>query len=140
VSISVNPYSIWSNGAAFGSDANGDGVENGMAWLLGAAGISNNALNKLPVASPNGSHLRLTFRCLKSTKRGGVVLKVQSSNDMGISDPWTNHDAAVPDTAATVNGVVFDTTDDGDYIQVIADIPVGGTKRFARLKAESANP
>jgi hypothetical protein len=110
-------------------------VDDGMAWLLGAADPSENAAGKLPAATRNGSHLRLTFRCLKSTKRGGAQLKVQSSADLGAADPWTSHEAAVPDADGTVNGVVFDTTDDGDYIQVIADIPApGSAKLFARLK------
>jgi hypothetical protein len=68
-----------------------------------------------------------------------VVLKVQTSSDLGITDPWANHEAAVPDADATVNGVVFDTTDDGDYIQIIADIPApGSAKLFARLSAVNA--
>jgi hypothetical protein len=130
------PYAAWAgSGVAFDDDANNDGVDNGMAWLLGAATPSENALNKLPAATRNGTSLRLAFRCLKSTKRGGTVLKVQSSNDLGVSDPWTNHEAAVPDADATVNGVVFDITADGDYISVIADIPAGGAKLFARLSA-----
>ena len=33
-------YAAWSNGAAFDADANGDGVKNGLAFLLGAAGPS----------------------------------------------------------------------------------------------------
>jgi len=109
-----------------------------MAWLLDAATPAENALNKLPAATRNGAYLRLTFRCLKSTKRGGVVLKVQSSSDMAMTDPWANHEAEVPDADATVNGVVFDTTDDGDSIHVIADIPTGGAKLFARLSAANA--
>jgi hypothetical protein len=44
----------------------------------------------------------------------------------------------VPDADATVNGVVFDTTDDGDSIHVIADIPTGGAKLFARLSAANS--
>ena len=44
----------------------------------------------------------------------------------------------MPDADATVNGVVFDTTDDGDYIHVIADIPAAGAKLFARLSAVNA--
>ena len=31
---------------------------------------------------------------------------------------------------------VFDTTDDGNYVNVIADIPISGSRTFARLKAE----
>jgi hypothetical protein len=134
------PYGTWSGGAAFDADANNDGVDNGMAWLLGAVDPSDNAAGKLPKATRNGTHLRLTFRCLKSTMRGGVVLKVQSSSDMGPAAPWTNHEAAVPDVDSTVNGVVFDTTDDGDSIQVIADIPASGPRRFARLSAVVAAP
>ena len=134
------PYGTWSGGAVFDADANNDGVDNGMAWLLGAATPSVNAAGKLPKATRNGNNLRLTFRCLKSTMRGGVVLKVQSSSDMGPAAPWANHEAAVPDVDSTVNGVVFDTTDDGDSIQVIADIPASGPRRFARLSAVVAAP
>jgi autotransporter-associated beta strand protein len=132
------PYAAWSGGAAFGSDANGDGVENGMAWLLGAANASENAAAKLPRASINATNLRITFRCLKSTMRGGTVLKVQFSTDMGLADPWASHEAAVPDVDGTVNGVIFDTTDDGDFINVIADIPSAEPAKFTRLSATSA--
>ncbi|OYV03251.1 MAG: hypothetical protein CFE26_21410, partial [Verrucomicrobiales bacterium VVV1] len=135
--ISVNtgsPYLAWAaGGVAFDSDTNGDGVDNGMAWLLGAANPSESALNQLPAVTRNGANLRLTFRCLKSTKRGGANLKLQSSSDMGQTDPWTNHEADVPDEDSTVNGVIFDTTDDGDYINVIADIPAPRAKLFGRV-------
>ncbi len=133
------PYEAWATGGVvFNQDTNNDGVDNGMAWLLGAATPTENALSKLPAATRNGANLRLTFRCLKSTKRGGVLLKVQSSSDMGVSNPWTGIEAAVPDTDSTVNGVVFNITDDGDHINVIADIPAAGGKLFGRLSAVNA--
>lgn len=110
-------------------------MDNGLAWLLGAADNQENARDKLPVASLNGNQLRLVFRCLKSNKRGSTVLKVQSSSDLGASDPWTSHEASVPDGDSTDNGVVFDTTDDGDFINVIAEIPSDGAKLFAHLQA-----
>ncbi len=43
--------------------------------------------------------------------------------------------SAVPDADGIVNGVVLDTTDDGDFINVIADIPVAGARLFGRLQA-----
>lgn len=87
---------------------------------------------------PCDGNLRLAFRCLKATKRGGVQLKVQSSDDFGVADPWTNHEAAVPDGDGTVNGVVIDTMDDGDSINVIADIPATGARLFGGLSGVSA--
>jgi len=133
----ADPFAIWSGGADFNADANGDGVDNGMAWLLGAVDKDANALGLLPQVSVNSGDLILTFTCLKVAGRGDAVLKVQYSKDLGIGDPW--HDAAVPDDDGTVNSVIFDTTADGDYIDVIATIPVSlaapGTKLFGRLIA-----
>jgi len=43
-----SPYEIWSGGAAFDADANGDGVANGVAWVLGAANPNANAIDLLP--------------------------------------------------------------------------------------------
>jgi autotransporter-associated beta strand protein len=129
-------YAAWAEGrGAFDADDNGDGVANGTAWLLGAADPSENALNKLPAVTHTGTHLRLTFSCLKSTLRGGAQLKVQCSTDCGITDPWSNTEAVVPDADKTENGVIFYTTDDGDYIKVLADIPLGGAHLFVRLSA-----
>lgn len=138
VVIPERSYAAWAGGDSFNTDSNDDGVANGMAWLLGARDPNENALMKLPVASRNGANLRLTFRCLKSTKRGGTVLKVQTSSDLGVSNPWTNLEAVVPDVDSTVNGVIFDITGDGDFINVIADIPAAGGKIFCRLNAVSA--
>ncbi len=135
------PYEAWATGGfAFNHDTNNDGVDNGMAWLLGATNPSENAAEKLPKATRNGSHLHLTFRCLKSTKRAGVILKVQSSSDMGLATPWPNHEAAVPDSDSTVNNMNFDTTENGDYLDVIVNIPVVGPKIFVRLCAVATAP
>lgn len=136
---SSNPYDDWSGGtAAFEDDANGDGVSNGLAWLLGAADVNEEALARLPDASVNASgDLVLSFRTLKTANRGGALIKVQHSADLGLSDPWANNEAEVPDTDSTVNGIVFNTTDAGDYIDVTATIPAsaaGGDNRlFGRI-------
>jgi hypothetical protein len=128
-----NPYDTWASGATFDDDANDDGVANGMAWLLGASDTTADARVLLPAASQNSGKLRLTFRCLKTANRGAVQLKVQFSNDLGQADSWVNHEAVVPDADGTVSGVIFDTTSDGDYIDVVAEIPASSGKVFARL-------
>jgi hypothetical protein len=135
--LPTNSFHTWSgSSAAFDADTNQDGITNGMAWILGASNPTVNALEKLPIATANGNYLRLTFRCLKSTQRGTTALTIQSSSDMGVTDPWNNHSAAVPDASSTINGVIFQITDDGDFIQVTADIPSNGSRIFARLKME----
>ncbi len=127
------PFTAWSDGSSFDTDSNGDGVKDGLAWVLGATNPSGSMQGKLPAATRSNDKLRVTFRCLKSTKRGTAQLHIQTSSDLGVSDPWTNHATPVPDTDQTLNGIVFDTTDDGDYIQVTADIPAAGNKLFSRL-------
>ncbi len=111
-----------------------------MAWILGTTHPSENALPLLPKVTPNGSTVHVTFRCLKSHKRGGIPLKVQTSTDLGINDFWTANQTLVPDESATVNGIVFVTTDEGDSIQVTANIPTAGAKLFVRLSAEPNVP
>jgi autotransporter-associated beta strand protein len=135
-------YGAWSGGAAFDADSNGDGVSNGLAWLLGAANKDVSALGKLPVVTQSGGNLVLTFDCLNATNRGAAVLKVQYSRDLGSTDLWATHDSAVvPGTApttVTVGGVDYVTTANGDLIHVVATIPASaaapGTKLFGRLK------
>ena len=135
----VADYAAWSGGAAFGNDSNSDAVPNGLAWLLGAANPAANATALLPKPANEASKLVLTFRCLKTALRGPSVLKVQFTNDLGLADPWTSHEALVPDTDGTVGSVYFDTTPDSDpaFIQVRAEIPAGaaspGGKLFGRL-------
>jgi len=136
-----NPYDTWSGGAAaFDQDTNQDGVPNGLAWLLGATGANENAVQRLPSVTETSGDLVLSFRCLKTANRGGVLAKVQYSNDMGVTDAWSGNEAVVPDGDSTVNGIVFVTTDDGDFINVAATIPASaagsGNKLFARLVGE----
>lgn len=142
-STSTDPFDTWSGGSIlFGDDANKDGVPNGIAWLLGANDANENALPLLPNTSvtPSGD-LVLSFRCLKTANRGTAVAKVQFSNDMGVADAWADNEAEVPDTNSTVNGIVFETTDAGDYVDVTATIPASaagaGNKLFARFFGEA---
>ena len=36
--------------------------------------------------------------------------------------------------------VIFDTIDQGNHVDVIADIPISGPKLFVRLRAEATAP
>ena len=134
-----DPYTTWAvGGVAFDADTNGDGVDNGLAWLLGAANPSANALDKLPTASQSSGNLVLSFSCLNSASRGGASLNVQHSGDLGIGDAWTS--AAVPETTGgPFNGVSFTVTPNGNLNNVTATIPLSEAasgKLFGRLQAK----
>jgi hypothetical protein len=137
---SGSPFEIWATGdEPFEGDANGDGVIDGMAFLLGAANPSENAIGRLPTASEGGG-LVLNFSCRDAAGRGPAPLKLQWSSDLGASDPWTSNEAAIPaPPGGTVNGVVFVVTEnalDSDIDDVQATIPSGegpDGKLFGRL-------
>ena len=136
--IPQTPYDAWSGGAAFDADANGDGVSNGLAFLLGAANPSANATGLLPVVTESGGNLVLTFSYLNAAKRGSAVLSVQHSSGLGVADPWTG--AAVPEVSGGPdNGVSFTITPGDPLNTVEATIQASGTangKLFGRLKTE----
>jgi hypothetical protein len=105
-------YGTWSGGEPFDGDKNGDTVDNGIAFLLGAVGgPDTNALDLLPTATQSGGGLVLNFSCLNAANRGDSQLSVEHSSDLGISDDWVG--ALVPDVAGEsgpVNGVLFNVT------------------------------
>ncbi len=142
ISTIQSQYTAWSGGAAFDTDTNGDGLKNGLAWLLGAANKNANACSLLPTATVSSGKLLLTFDCLSTSNRGVAVLNLQYSNDLGISDAWSSHTVAVPGTVgtSTVSGVNFTATANGALIHIVAEVPASaaapGTKLFGRLDAQ----
>jgi hypothetical protein len=137
----ADPYDTWAGpGNAFDDDKNGDGVGNGLAFLLGAASPNANALGLLPAVGKNPGGLVLTFRCLDAASRGPAALKVQWSNDLGLADLWSANEAAVPEPpGGTVNGVVFVVTENGtdptrnDVVATIPSTEAAAGKLFGRL-------
>lgn len=139
-----SPYETWATGdESFDGDANGDGVQDGLAFLLGAATPGTNAIGLLPTVTQSGGNLVLDFDCLPVSARGGATFKVEHSTDLV---GWTATTAAVPDATNAVpdNNVTF----------VVGAGPVGPPalnsvqatigsaaaadgKLFGRLKAEN---
>jgi autotransporter-associated beta strand protein len=133
--ITVQSYfEAWSGANDFGADTNGDGINNGLAWLLGASDKNVNATGLLPtVTEENSGDLVMEFD-LRAT-RGSASLILQHSNDVGVIDIWES--ATVPDVDSTVNDVVFDITAGSPLNGVKATIPASkaaGGKLFGRLQ------
>ncbi len=139
----LTEYETWAGGggSAFDADGNGDGISDGMAWLLGTSAVGTNARSRLPTASnPSGAGLRLQFSMLNASSRGNAILTLEFSNDLGVADPWTSHRVVVPDVSSTVGEVVFVITPNGSFNEIVATIPAsaaaGSGRLFSRLAAE----
>jgi autotransporter-associated beta strand protein len=135
-----SPYETWAGpGVLFDGDANGDGVSNGLAFLLGAADPDADALGLLPIVTEDNGALVLTFSCLNDANNGDATLAIEHSSDLGIGDAWVA--VAVPDTTPDPQAadVSFVITPNGNLNDVVATIQSGEAaagKLFARLKAE----
>ena len=131
-----DPYDTWSGSLPFDADANGDGVSNGLAFLLGAAGPNVDALDLLPTVSESGGGLVMTFSMLDAASRGAASLAIEHSSDLGISDTWTT--VAVPDSSGgPTGGVTFVVSGSGtlDVTATIGPDESALGKLFGRLKA-----
>lgn len=84
VNASSNVYVAWSGGAAADIDTNGDGVENGVAWALGALDPNANAIGLLPtMANTDPTYLLFTFN--RSDEANGdpnTAITVEYGNDL----------------------------------------------------------
>ncbi len=134
-----DPFAAWAGGPSvnFVADANNDGVDNGLAWLLGAATPNENAVNLLPDVTVVESGIKMSFNMRAESERNGAVLVLEHSSDLGITDPWTS--VNVPEVnGGPTNGVTFQVTSGSSHKVVEATISSShatGWKLYARLKA-----
>ena len=89
-------------------------MKDGLAFLLGAANPSENAIGRLPTVTESGGDLVLTFNCLPIAARGTATLKVAHSNNLAA---WTPTMDVVPDAD--------DAVPDNDVTFVVGAGPVG---------------
>lgn len=133
----VNPYETWAGGGAFNDDTSGDGIANGLAWLLGAANPNLNATALLPTINESDGDVMLTFSMLNAASRGAATLNVEYSKNLEI---WTT--VPIPDTAGetVVVHVTFNIAPGDPLNTVTATISSaaadGGGKIFGRLMTE----
>jgi len=131
--VPSDPFLEWSGGAPFDGDASGDGIPNGLAWLLGADDLEDDMRESLPGPIMENGRLILAFYCLKPEDRGDALFKVQFSNDLGQAALWSANEAEVPGTSGTVGNIVFDISDEGPLLYVEAKMDVAGGRMFGRV-------
>lgn len=124
----------------FDGDTNGDGVQDGIAFLLGVANPDNDANGNLPTVSEDGSgNLVMVFNCLATADRGTAQLRVGHSNTLAA---FTATADVVPDADGTDTdgkvSYVIDTVSEAPLNKVTATIDssvASGGKLFGRLQA-----
>lgn len=126
-------FETWAGGVTFDADTNGDGVDNGLAWILGAADADVDALSLLPDATVSSGDLDMTFTILDPI--APAKLYVEYTNDL--TGLWTQ--AEVPATTSTVGAVDFVITPGAGTLSVEVTIPASEASvdgaLFGRLSA-----
>jgi hypothetical protein len=117
----------------FNEDMSGDGVSNGMAFLLGASGPEEHAHHLLPAPAKTHEGLMLSFMMRDAASRGSATMSVEYSSDLV---NWTT--VPVPEASHTTqDGVAFDIAGSGMHdvkVTIPSSHAVAG-RLYARLMA-----
>jgi fibronectin-binding autotransporter adhesin len=134
-----DPYATWalSGDNAFDADANNDGVDNGMAWVLGATNKEANATSLLPTLdNTDPNYFIFTYNRDDDAKNDtNTTIKVEYCSDLAVWSPATHNGTTI---------IIPTPIDDGgglgiDLVQVkISRTLASGGKLFARLNVVKA--
>ncbi len=123
------PYAFWSGGASFDADANGDGVDNGIAWMLGAASPSANGQAVMPAPGLEPGFLTIRFK--RVNNQGPAKLYLDYGNDL---TNWTPVEILA--ASGTVGGdIVVQVTAGSPNDEVTVRIPTTHASPSGRLLA-----
>ncbi|BCX48444.1 hypothetical protein HAHE_23520 [Haloferula helveola] len=128
------PYETWATGGElFEDDENGDGVFNGLAFLLGVADPYANATGALPQPGVEPGFLTLSFERIDGF--APAVLSVEYGSDLSFGNtdviPLTSQTLGSGVEVVVVDGSPTDTV----TIKIPDSFAGGGATLFARLSA-----
>jgi autotransporter-associated beta strand protein len=123
-------YATWSGGAPADGDANGDGVQNAVAYALNAANVNENAIGLLPTLDNTSDPTYFLFSYNRSDAAEAdstTAISVQYGNDLV---GWTT---AVDDNDNVEIEVIDGTPTDAVVVKLKRSTLGIGGKLFARL-------
>ena len=132
---SPNPYQAWAGaGIVFGADANNDGVDNGLAWVLGATDEDANAIPLLPTLedTTDPNFVIFTYRRDDDANTDPqTIIEVEYSSDLAVWNPATDNGTTIIIPPATNDGAGPGV--DLVQVKISRTLAVGGVL-FAHLK------
>lgn len=143
-SLSAQPYVSWAAGqgltgaaAAFTADPDNDGIGNGLEWILGGNGSTNNASTSLVQYSLDATDLILNFTRVDGSE-GRATLTVMYGSDLQNVQSWNVLNiGSVSDSipgGPSVTVVENGSSTDNITVRIPRNLSVNG-KLFARLEA-----
>jgi hypothetical protein len=130
LTASGQTYATWSGGAPADGDANGDGVQNAVAYALNAADVTENAIGLLPTLDNTSDPTYFLFSYNRSDAAEAdstTAISVQYGNDLV---GWTT---AVDDNDNVEIEVIDGTPTDAVVVKLKRSTLGIGGKLFARL-------
>jgi fibronectin-binding autotransporter adhesin len=135
--LGSNPYTPWEAlhgiaGEGAETDSDGDGIANGIEFVLGSDPSDSDSSGLLPTVTTNASTLTFVFRCREDALDIATV-----EHDADLADAWTTAvDGTGGVTIATDSGLYpNDPIDDTPVSRVTVKIPRSSATMFARLRA-----
>jgi autotransporter-associated beta strand protein len=127
-------FEAWSGGATFNADANGDGVSNGLAWILGAADTTANARSLLPTVSSSGTNMVYTFKRIQASINANTALTIELGTTLSA---WpTTYTVGTDDAGSTLGVTIAKDSPSAGTDTVTLTVARGAdAKKFVRLKA-----
>jgi len=142
---SADPFLTWADAEGldgspgkedgFNDDPDGDGVENGLEWILGGGPLDGTSGALLASEATALDGLTLSFD-RNEDAIGEATLIVEYNSTLG--SPWASAAIGATSTGPDANGVTVDIDTDSTPDRVTVNIPAsnsGGGKLFGRLKA-----
>ena len=126
-------YAAWAGGGAFDVDSNGDGVTNGLAWVLSAANPNADAIALLPTLATSGGNMTFTFKRSQASINANTAVTIEVGTTLGT---WPENYIVRADTAGSTAGVTVakDTPAAGTDTVTLSVPQLPDAKKFARLR------